>query len=96
LRKSPLRLRRAALRRFNRRRPRRVAPKRRRLPKKPAPSRGKTADERRGGKLTVNRALNEDEGARARSLAALKRAREKERRAHFGGQISSVKSRCAT
>ncbi len=43
-------------------------------------------DRRRGGKLTVNRALNEDEGARARSLAALKRAREKERRAHFSGQ----------
>ncbi|MBO9519706.1 MAG: translation initiation factor IF-2 [Porphyrobacter sp.] len=42
-------------------------------------------DRRRGGKLTVNRALNEDEGARARSLAALKRAREKERRAHMGG-----------
>ncbi|GAA0285624.1 translation initiation factor IF-2 [Alteraurantiacibacter aestuarii] len=42
-------------------------------------------DKRRGGKLTVNRALNEDEGARARSLAALKRAREKERRAHSGG-----------
>ncbi len=38
------------------------------------------------GKLTVTRALNEDEGARARSLAALKRAREKERRAHFAGQ----------
>ena len=43
------------------------------------------ADRRRGGKLTVNRALNEDEGARARSLAALKRAREKERRASGGG-----------
>ena len=43
-------------------------------------------DKRRAGKLTVNRALNEDEGARARSLAALKRAREKERRAHFAGQ----------
>ena len=43
-------------------------------------------DRRKGGKLTVNRALNEDEGARARSLAALKRAREKERRAHFAGQ----------
>ncbi|MFC4254721.1 translation initiation factor IF-2 [Altererythrobacter xixiisoli] len=47
------------------------------------PDRG--ADRRRGGKLTVNRALNEDEGARARSLAALKRAREKERRSQ-GGQ----------
>ncbi|WP_228242940.1 translation initiation factor IF-2 [Porphyrobacter sp. GA68] len=42
-------------------------------------------DKRRGGKLTVNRALNSDEGARARSLAALKRAREKERRAQGGG-----------
>ncbi len=42
--------------------------------------------ENRRGKLTVNRALNEDEGARARSLAALKRAREKERRAHYSGQ----------
>ncbi|WP_326524941.1 translation initiation factor IF-2 [Sphingomonas sp.] len=45
--------------------------------------RDRKSDERRGGKLTVNRALNED-GARARSLAALKRAREKEKR-HFGG-----------
>jgi translation initiation factor IF-2 len=43
------------------------------------------ADKRRSGKLTVNRALNEDEGRRARSLAALKRAREKERRLHGGG-----------
>jgi translation initiation factor IF-2 len=43
-------------------------------------------DRRQSGKLTVTRALNEDEGARARSLAALKRAREKERRTHFGGK----------
>lgn len=54
--------------------------------KKPAPSRDRKTEDRRGGKLTVTRALNEDEGARARSLAALKRAREKERRAHFSGQ----------
>lgn len=58
--------------------------------KKGAPARGgerKAVDNRRqSGKLTVTRALNADEGARARSLAALKRAREKERRAHFGGQ----------
>jgi translation initiation factor IF-2 len=47
--------------------------------------RGGGDDRRKGGKLTVSRALNEDEGARARSLAALKRAREKERRAHSGG-----------
>ncbi|MEG8039012.1 translation initiation factor IF-2 [Sphingomonas sp. LR60] len=45
--------------------------------------RDRKGDERRGGKLTVTRALNED-GARARSLAALKRAREKEKRG-FGG-----------
>ena len=44
--------------------------------------RDRKGDERRGGKLTVNRAL--DDGARSRSLAALKRAREKEKRG-FGG-----------
>ncbi|MGN6279363.1 MAG: translation initiation factor IF-2 [Sphingomonas sp.] len=42
-------------------------------------------DRRRSGKLTVNRALGDGEGARARSLAALKRAREKERRSHHSG-----------
>ena len=46
--------------------------------------RDRKGDERRGGKLTVNRALNDGDGARARSLAALKRAREKEKRG-FGG-----------
>jgi translation initiation factor IF-2 len=45
---------------------------------------GSRADKRRSGKLTVTKALNEDEGRRARSLAALKRAREKERRAQGG------------
>jgi translation initiation factor IF-2 len=60
--------------------------KKREEQRKGAPAgRGAADDRRRGGKLTVNRALNEDEGARARSLAALKRAREKERRAHMGG-----------
>ncbi len=66
-----------------------VAPVKRPEPaaKKPAHPRDKGGDNRRqSGKLTVTRALNEDEGARARSLAALKRAREKERRAHFAGQ----------
>ncbi|WP_144098480.1 translation initiation factor IF-2 [Croceicoccus sediminis] len=43
------------------------------------------ADRRRSGKLSVSKALNEDEGRRARSLAALKRAREKERRMQGGG-----------
>ena len=45
---------------------------------------GERTDHRRSGKLTVTRALNDDEGRRARSLAALKRAREKERRLHGG------------
>ncbi len=79
--------------------PRRFTPVERPEPKrvdkekdKKAPERkpgvGKVADDRdkRRGKLTVNRALNDDEGARARSLAALKRAREKEKRAHYSGQ----------
>ncbi|WP_428628721.1 translation initiation factor IF-2 [Sphingopyxis sp.] len=52
-------------------------------PKRPDPKVARGGDSRRqSGKLTVTRALNEDEGARARSLAALKRAREKEKRSH--------------
>ena len=63
-----------------------AAPKRPEPAKKPAHPRDKTPEQRRhAGKLTVSKALNEDEGARARSLAALKRAREKEKRAHFAG-----------
>ena len=67
-------------------------PEKKREEKKPGrgtESRGVTDRDdqrRRGGKLSVKTAFNEDEGARARSLAALKRAREKERRAHFAGQ----------
>ncbi|MFT6610264.1 MAG: translation initiation factor IF-2, partial [Qipengyuania sp.] len=53
--------------------------------KEEKPARGaEPVDKRRSGKLTVNKALNEDEGRRARSLAALKRAREKERRMQGG------------
>ena len=60
-----------------------ATPRRTDAPARPQ-QRDRKGDERRGGKLTVNRALNEDGGARARSLAALKRAREKEKRG-FGG-----------
>jgi translation initiation factor IF-2 len=61
-------------------------------PKKPGNARDKAgADRRQSGKLTVSKALNEDEGARARSLAALKRAREKERRAHGGSSAPREK-----
>ena len=55
-------------------------------PEKAKPSRSDRKDRRQSGKLTVNRALaGEDGAARARSLAALKRAREKERRSHMTG-----------
>ena len=55
-------------------------------PKRPEPSRPgarRGADDRRhSGKLTVSRALSGEDDSRARSLAALRRAREKEKRAH--------------
>jgi translation initiation factor IF-2 len=53
------------------------------------PSRDRGDNRRQSGKLTVTRALDGDDGARARSLAALKRAREKERR-HMGGNQRDV------
>ncbi|MCI4588884.1 translation initiation factor IF-2 [Sphingobium sp. BYY-5] len=56
-------------------------------PEPAKPDRAKRGDDnrRQAGKLTVTRALSDDDSARARSLAALKRAREKERRAHYAG-----------
>ncbi len=59
-------------------------PERKKKEEKPARTEEKP-DKRRSGKLSVKKALNEDEGRRARSLAALKRAREKERRLQGGG-----------
>ncbi|MFD1610446.1 translation initiation factor IF-2 [Sphingomonas tabacisoli] len=62
------------------------APRRPEPPARPARPGPRSGDDRRqSGKLTVTRALSDDEGARARSLAALKRAREKEKRAHMSG-----------
>ena len=59
------------------------------------PARGRQGDDRRqSGKLTVTRALDDDAGgARARSLAALKRSREKDKRAHQAGgpQVKQVR-----
>lgn len=65
--------------------------------KRPEPKRPerpvKDRNERRqSGKLTVTRALEGgDGGARARSLAALKRAREKEKRSHLGPRVAQPK-----
>ncbi len=63
-----------------------------RRPEPARPARGRQGDDRRqSGKLTVSRALDDGEGARARSLAALKRAREKERRLHGPGSGPAAK-----
>jgi translation initiation factor IF-2 len=62
-----------------------VAPVKRPEPAKPDRAKRGVDDRRQSGKLTVTRALSDDDSARARSLAALKRAREKEKRAHMTG-----------
>src|SRR5690606_438017 len=64
-----------------------VAPAKRPEPARPARDRKGTDDRRQSGKLTVTKALDDDTGARARSLAALKRAREKDKRAHQSGAV---------
>ena len=56
------------------------APKR---PEPARPSRGRGDEQRHRGKLTVTRALSDEDDSRARSLAALRRAREKEKRHHM-------------
>lgn len=61
------------------RRPGQVKVKR---PEPVRPSRNVRDDRRQSGKLTVTRALDDEGNARARSLAALKRAREKGKRHH--------------
>ncbi|MEJ7777898.1 MAG: translation initiation factor IF-2 [Sphingomicrobium sp.] len=65
------------------------APKR---PEPARPSRGRD-DHRQRGKLTVTRALSGEDDNRARSLAALRRSREKEKRAHqqSGPQAKQVR-----
>ena len=60
------------------------APAPRREPDRANRNRG-VDDRRQHGKLTVTRALGDDDGVRARSLAALRRAREKDKRAHQAG-----------
>ena len=72
-----------------------VTPAKRPEPAKPERAKRGDDNRRQSGKLTVTRALADDDSARARSLAALKRAREKERRAHYsgGGQPREKQSR---
>ncbi len=61
------------------------------VPARPQQRDRKGDDRRTSGKLTVNRALGDGDGARARSLAALKRAREKERRGTGGPREPQAK-----
>ena len=65
------------------------APKR---PEPARPSRGRD-DHRKSGKLTVTRALTGEDDSRTRSLAALRRAREKEKRAHASAGPSAKQVR---
>ncbi|MFV3075110.1 translation initiation factor IF-2 [Niveispirillum fermenti] len=51
-----------------------------------APVKAKGDDKRRGGKMTISQALSDDDGRRGRSMAAAKRARERERLRQFGRQ----------
>ena len=55
------------------------------------PSRNARDAERRSGKLTINRALGGDDSVRSRSVAAMRRANEKQKRAaHGGGAMASA------
>ncbi len=54
--------------------------------KRAPPARTRGEPRRRGGKITITQALDEDSTERTRSLAAMRRARERERRAEMAQQ----------
>ena len=60
-------------------------------PKKPAPSRGRDDGRRRSGKLTITQALSDSDGGRQRSLAAMRRRQEREKRRLSGGPVEREK-----
>jgi len=64
-------------------RPGRAAPS----PKRPATTRGRGEGRRRSGKLTITEALSDSDGGRQRSLAAMRRRQEREKRRHSSGPI---------
>ncbi|HTK57833.1 MAG TPA: translation initiation factor IF-2 [Sphingomicrobium sp.] len=68
------------------------APKRA-APAHPGANRGRVDERRHAGKLTVSRALTGEDDSRTRSLAALRRAREKEKRHHqeMGPAVKQVR-----
>ncbi|WP_199554770.1 translation initiation factor IF-2 [Sandaracinobacteroides hominis] len=67
-------------------------PSLRRPPEPAKPSRNPREEQRRQGKLTVTRALGDDDG-RTRSLASMRRAQEKQKRsAHGGGAAATART----
>lgn len=58
---------------------------------KPAPTRSRQEPRRRAGKLTISRALDGDDEKRGRSMAALRRAREKEKQRQKATDPDSIK-----
>src|SRR5690625_1619016 len=52
--------------------------------RRPAPARVREEPKRRTGRLTITQALTDGEGGRQRSLAAMRRRQERERRRHSG------------
>ena len=58
---------------------------------KPAPTRSRQEPRRRPGKLTISRALDGDDEKRGRSMAALRRAREKEKQRQKAADPDSIK-----
>jgi translation initiation factor IF-2 len=59
--------------------------------KKPVPLPRRDEMRRRTGKITVTRALSDEEGERMRSLAAVRRARARERQRHHPGEQEQIK-----
>src|SRR5690606_20489297 len=59
-------------------------------PRRPAPARTRNEPRRRSAKLTVTQVLSDDGTERTRSLAAMRRAREKERRADASAQQEKI------
>jgi translation initiation factor IF-2 len=58
---------------------------------KEAPARGRGEDKRRAGKLTISKLSGDEEGGRQRSLAAMRRRQEREKRKSQGRQESREK-----
>jgi translation initiation factor IF-2 len=65
----------------------------RRGPEPAKPSRNPREEQRRAGKLTITRALGDEDGTRVRSVASMRRANEKMKRsAHGGGAAAQART----